>query len=128
MNILIVDDSKVMRLKLKNLIESTGVPVTSILEAAHGGEALELFDAGSIDIVFTDINMPEMDGRELLRQLAGRKFGHPPYRVVCTTETPQALRDELDSFGVNLYVEKPFSVDVVKKALAEVMAKRSGAK
>ena len=128
MNILVVDDSKVMRIKLKNLIESTGVPVTSILEAAHGREALERFDAGSIDIVFTDINMPEMDGRELLRQLAGRKFAQPPYRVVCTTETPQALRDELDKLGVNLYVEKPFNAEVVKQALTAVMATRLAAK
>ena len=127
MNILIVDDSRVMRIKLKNLIAGTGVPVTAVLEAEHGREAMERFDAGPIDVVFTDINMPEMDGRELLRRLAERNLVPPPYRIVCTTETPQALREELDRYGVNLYIEKPFSPELVKQALTTVLAKRSRA-
>lgn len=122
MNILVVDDSRVMRIKLKSMITGTGVPITAILEAEHGREALERFDAGTIDIMFTDINMPEMDGRELLRHLAERNLAQPPYRVVCTTETPKALRDELDKYGVNLYIEKPFSPEVVKQALTKVLA------
>jgi two-component system chemotaxis response regulator CheY len=127
MNILVVDDSRVMRIKLKSLITGTGVPVTAILEAEHGREALERFDAGTIDVVFTDINMPEMDGRELLRCLAERKLSPAPYRIVCTTETPKALRDELDKYGVNLYIEKPFSPEVVKQALTKVLAEQSRA-
>ena len=127
MNVLLVDDSRVMRLKLKSLVVGTGVPVTAVLEAAHGREALEKFDAGTIDVIFTDINMPEMDGRELLRRLAERKLTPPPYCIVCTTEPPQALRDELDKYGVNLYIEKPFSPEVVKQALTTVLANRSRA-
>ncbi len=126
MNILVVDDSKVMRMKLKNLIMATALPVTALLEAEHGGQALERFDAGPIDVVFTDINMPEMDGRELLRHLAERKLDPPPYKVVCTTETPQSLRDELDAHGVNLYIEKPFNPEIVKQALTAVLARRAG--
>jgi two-component system chemotaxis response regulator CheY len=122
MNILIVDDSRVMRMKLKSMITATGVPFTAILEAEHGREALEKFAAGPVDVVFTDINMPEMDGRELLRHLAEKSPTPVPFRVVCTTETPKALRDELDNYGVNLYIEKPFSPEIVKQALTKVLA------
>jgi two-component system chemotaxis response regulator CheY len=120
MTVLVVDDSKVMRMKLKGIIVSAGVPVTAIREAGHGLEALAVFDAEPVDIVFTDINMPEMDGRELLRQLSQRTFPKPVYRVVCTTETPGALRDELSRYGVDLYIEKPFSAEAVQQLLSKV--------
>ncbi len=123
MNILVVDDSKVMRMKLKSVIGGAGIPVTSLLEAEHGRQALGIIDAQAIDMVFTDINMPEMDGREFLKELSSRTLPKPVYRVVCTTETPQALRDELNSYGVNLYVEKPFNPDAIKRALADAHAK-----
>jgi two-component system chemotaxis response regulator CheY len=122
MNILVVDDSKVMRMKIKGIISAAGVPVDTFLEAAHGKEALAVFDAHPIDVVFTDINMPEMDGRELLKTLSTRTFSKPLYRVVCTTETPQQLREELKAYGVNLYIEKPFNSDAVKDLLTKVSA------
>jgi two-component system, chemotaxis family, chemotaxis protein CheY len=124
MNVLVVDDSKVMRMKLKSLIEGAGVPITSVVEAEHGGQALAKFEGAKFDVVFTDINMPEMDGRELLKQLAAKKLSPAPFLVVCTTETPQSLRDELNGYGVGLYVEKPFSPEVVKQALGAVLAKK----
>lgn len=123
MTILVVDDSKIMRVKLKSVINGSGIPVTSLLEAEHGREALGIIDQQPVDIVFTDINMPEMDGREFLRELSTRTLGKPLYRVVCTTETPQTLRDELNNYGVDLYVEKPFNPDAIKQALASVHGK-----
>lgn len=119
MTVLIVDDSKIMRTKLKSLLAGSGVPVSTVREAADGVEALRVFDAEPVDVVFTDINMPGMDGRALLKQLAARQFGRRLYRVVCTTETPQALKDELRDFGVDLYIEKPFDGDAVKALLAQ---------
>ena len=125
MRILVVDDSKIMRMKLKSVISGAGIPVTALLEAEHGREALSIMDRQPVDLVFTDINMPEMDGREFLRELSSRTFAHPVYRVVCTTETPQALRDELNGYGVDLYVEKPFSPEAVRSALAAAHANRT---
>ncbi len=125
MNILVVDDSKIMRIKLKGVIGSAGIPVTSLLEAEHGREALSIIDRQPVDMVFTDINMPEMDGREFLRELWSRSLPQPIYRVVCTTQTPESLRTELNSYGVNLYVEKPFDADAIKQALVAAHAKRA---
>lgn len=120
MTVLIVDDSKVMRLKLKGIITGVGVPASSIREAGHGKEALAVIDAEPVDVVFSDINMPEMDGREFLAALSKRPLARMPYRVVCTTETPQALKDELNSYGVDMYIEKPFDAEVVKTFLRKV--------
>ncbi len=125
MTILVVDDSKIMRMKLKSVIGGAGIPVTSLLEAAHGREALSIIDREPVDIVFTDINMPEMDGREFLKELASRPQAQSVYRVVCTTQTPESLRVELNSYGVSLYVEKPFDPDAIKRALATVHAGRA---
>ena len=122
MQVLVVDDSKVMRMKLKSLIGAAGVEPGSIAEASHGKEALAVFDAQSVDVLFTDINMPEMDGRELLSELSKRSLAKPLYRVVCTTETPQGLKDELSRYGVNLYIEKPFDGEAIKRVLTTVSA------
>ena len=124
MKVLVVDDSKVMRMKLKSIIGSAGIPEAVILEAGHGKEALAIFDTDAVDVMFTDINMPEMDGRQLLQALSQRTFSKPLYRVVCTTETPQGLKDELNGYGVNLYIEKPFNSDAVKQLLMTVAASR----
>ena len=107
MRILVVDDSKIMRMKLKSVISGAGIPVTALLEAEHGREALSIMDRQPVDLVFTDINMPEMDGREFLRELSSRTFAHPVYRVVCTTETPQALRDELNGTALTSTSRNP---------------------
>jgi two-component system chemotaxis response regulator CheY len=112
-------------MKLKGIIGAAGIPPTTILEASHGKEALAVFDAQPVDVVFTDINMPEMDGRQLLCELSKRSFAKPLFRVVCTTETPQGLKDELNGYGVNLYIEKPFDPEAVKQLLAKVSASRA---
>ncbi len=122
MNVLVVDDSRVMRMKLKSIIGSAGVAAADIMEAQHGKEALAVLDAQAVDVLFTDINMPEMDGRELLRALSTRSFPKRLFRVVCTTETPQGLKDELSSYGVDLYIEKPFEPAAVKQLLLSIAA------
>lgn len=114
MTVLIVDDSKIMRRKLRTILTSTGLAGDAIREAGDGHEALDVVGHERVDVVFTDINMPGMDGRELLARLAARPSGQRPYTVVCTTETKQALKDELQQFGVDLYIEKPFDSDVVR--------------
>ncbi|MFN8057663.1 MAG: response regulator [Vicinamibacterales bacterium] len=123
MNILIVDDSRMMRMKLKGIITSSGLTIGAVHEANHGKEGLEVLSANAVDVVFTDINMPEMDGRAFLREMRDKGIATQAFKVVCTTEGVDALKDEFATCGVNLYVEKPFQPDVVKAALGEV-AKR----
>lgn len=65
-NILVVDDSAVMRSMIKKTIISSGVEVGEIFEAANGKEGLEVLDQNWFDILFIDVNMPVMDGMEML--------------------------------------------------------------
>lgn len=114
MTVLIVDDSKIMRRKLRSILATSGVDADAVREAGDGQEAMAVVNAERVDVIFTDINMPGMDGRELLARLAERPVGQRPFTVVCTTETKQAMKDELQRFGVDLYIEKPFDSDVVR--------------
>lgn len=120
MTVLIVDDSRVMRMKLKSLLASTGLEVTQVLEATHGREALALLAAQQVDAIFTDINMPEMDGRELIREIHERQLAPAAVKVVCTTEDLAALRADFVKYGVTMYIEKPFAAEAVRQALLGV--------
>lgn len=120
MNVLIVDDSRVMRMKLKGILTGTGLPLTQVFEAGHGREALTLLETQAVDALFTDINMPEMDGRELIREMHERQVAPNAVKIVCTTEGLGRLRDDFMRFGVNLYIEKPFEAETVRQALLEV--------
>lgn len=123
MTVLIVDDSRMMRMKLRGIITGSGVPVGTILEANNGQEALEVVKAQAVDVLFTDINMPEMDGRQLLRALTDQQLATSAVKIVCTTEDLAGLKSEFESCGVSLYVEKPFQAEVVKQALSAVSAR-----
>ncbi len=120
MTVLIVDDSRVMRLKLKSLVGATGLPVTEILEAGHGGEALTLLAERSVDAIFSDINMPVMDGREFIKQMHEKQVAPGAVKVVCTTEDLGGLQDDMVRYGVTLYIEKPFDAEAVKRVLMHV--------
>jgi two-component system chemotaxis response regulator CheY len=72
LKVLIVDDSKSMRAVIKKTLSAAGFAVSECYEGANGLEALEVLEKESIDIVLSDINMPNMNGIEFLREKAGR--------------------------------------------------------
>ena len=69
LNILIVDDSAMMRAMIKRVITVCGVSVERVLEAGNGREAIDVLANTDVDVLFTDINMPVMGGTELLRAI-----------------------------------------------------------
>src|SRR6185436_4554439 len=71
LNLLIVDDSALMRALLRRAASLSRVPLGAIYEAGNGEEALRLLETASIDAVFTDLNMPVMTGFELLEVMSG---------------------------------------------------------
>ena len=74
MRILIVDDSAMMRAMIKRVVGLSAIPVEEILEAGNGVEALAVLESTDIQVMFTDINMPVMNGTELLREIAPRRM------------------------------------------------------
>jgi two-component system chemotaxis response regulator CheY len=119
LNCLIVDDSSVMRRLVRRTMELTELPIGQVHEAGNGREALALLDVHSVDIVFTDINMPVMNGAELLRELLSRS-DDVRARVVISTDGSDARRAEVEGLEVDWYLEKPLRPEVMRDVLSRV--------
>jgi two-component system chemotaxis response regulator CheY len=126
LNILIVDDSAMMRLMIKRVASLCEVPIQHIYEAANGAEALAVLEAHPVDALFTDINMPVMTGTELLREIGKHERYRNLTRVIISTDGSTARREEARDLNVRLYVEKPFRPEVMRDVLAEVTTRSNG--
>ena len=120
MRILIVDDSSMMRAMIKRVVKLTDVPVEEILEAGDGAEALSLLEQHDVHLLLTDINMPVMNGAELLRALADDERWSRLTRVIISTDGSTARREEAADLDVRCYLEKPFSPEVLRDVLNDV--------
>ncbi|HXM41901.1 MAG TPA: response regulator [Bryobacteraceae bacterium] len=119
--VLIVDDSPVMRTFIRRIIVPSGMEGAEFLEASDGAEALDLLRAQWVDVVLTDINMPSMDGEELLRRLeADAVLKTVPVVVVSTDGTASRIRQML-SLGARGYVKKPFLPETLREELERVL-------
>jgi two-component system chemotaxis response regulator CheY len=116
-NILIVDDSAAIRKILQRVLKQSEVPLGNLYEAGDGLEALETLKAHSIDLVLSDINMPNMDGLQLLAQIKGNPQWQGVQVVMITTEGNQARVLEAVGLGAAGYVRKPFTADQIKEKL-----------
>ncbi len=108
LNILIVDDSPVMRAFVRKSVGLTGLDVGEYCEAEDGENALRLLREHWMDLVLTDINMPNMNGEELVRRLhADELLRTIPVIVVSTDSSKQRVQQML-ALGAKGYVTKPF--------------------
>lgn len=118
MKILIVDDFSTMRRIIKNLLRDLGF--TNTQEADDGATALPMLKAGEFDFLVTDWNMPGMTGIELLKHVrADEKLVSLPVLMV----TAEAKRDQIieaAQAGVNGYVVKPFTAQVLKEKIDKI--------
>ena len=121
-NLLIVDDSKAIRKILLRVLNQTGLPLGQVLEAGDGKEALKLMEDHNVSLVLSDINMPNMDGLELLRTLRASAQWHDLPVVMITTEGSQAKVQEAVDLGATSYVRKPFSADLLRDKLASLLS------
>lgn len=119
--ILIVDDSVVTRMVLKKTIEMTGVPVEEFYEAGNGREALDLLNDIQVDLILTDINMPEMNGMEMTAAIMGNKKTSNIPVVIITTHASDIRIKELCDQGVRSYIHKPFTPEKIRDALHEIL-------
>jgi CheY-like chemotaxis protein len=121
MNFLVVDDSANIRAFVKKTLALTGLDIESVFQAANGVEGLAVLAKERVDVVFTDINMPVMDGLEMIRQI--RKI--PEYAkvnvVVISTEGSREKILEAAKIGVKGYLRKPFGPENVLEVLNEAI-------
>ena len=117
-DVLIVDDSAAIRKILQRMLKSAGVAMGRILEAGDGLEALAQLKGQAVQLILSDINMPNMDGIQLLSELKSRvEFRNVPV-IMVTTEGGEAKVMEAVQLGASGYVRKPFTADQIKEKLA----------
>jgi len=122
-NILVADDSETMRAVVKKTVEMSGVPVGEFHEAANGKEGLAILEEHWIDVILSDVNMPEMDGMEFLRRImANEDFKRIPL-IFITIESSEARMEEAKKLGAAGYIKKPFVPETIKTVLYEVLEK-----
>jgi two-component system chemotaxis response regulator CheY len=116
-DVLIVDDSAAIRKILQRMLRQAGLDLGTVLEAGDGLEALEKLKGQSVGLILSDINMPNMDGIQLLGILkSSDAFKHVPV-IMITTEGGEAKVMEAVQLGASGYVRKPFTVDQIKEKL-----------
>jgi two-component system chemotaxis response regulator CheY len=120
MRILIVDDSAMMRAMIKRVIKLADVPVDDILEATNGAEGLELLKQHDVHLLLTDINMPVMNGADMLREISLNDRWRNLNRVIISTDGSTVRREEAEELDVRCYLEKPFSPEVLRDVLNQL--------
>ncbi|MEA3513083.1 MAG: response regulator [Campylobacterota bacterium] len=116
MRILIVDDSSTMRRIIGNVVQQLGVAKEDFDEAEDGVVAWKLFqEKNNYDVVLTDWNMPNMNGLELVKTIRSKDKKIPI--VMITTEGGKGEVITALKAGVNNYIVKPFSADILKEKL-----------
>ncbi len=113
--LLIVEDEKMIRQGIKTMIQRSGVPVDTILECNNGQSAYEMLQSQKIDVMFTDIRMPKMDGIELVS--AVQALPHRPLIVAVSGYDDFSYAVEMLRGGVREYILKPVERDKVKAIL-----------
>ncbi|HTR38587.1 MAG TPA: response regulator [Bryobacteraceae bacterium] len=117
--VLIVDDSPVMRTFIRRVMHTSGFDMSECFQASNGEEALELLAREWVDVVLTDINMPKMNGEELVRSMESRNLTVPV--VVISTDATEARVQQMLALGARGYVKKPFAPESLREELERVL-------
>nr|CBX29799.1 Chemotaxis protein cheY [uncultured Desulfobacterium sp.] len=120
-NVLIVDDSSSMRAVIKKIIKVSGFNVGNYFEAEDGIEALKILDNDWIDLVLSDINMPNMDGMSFLSEMKKNELFSSIPVVMITTEGSETKILESIKLGASGYIKKPFFPADIKNTLSKLM-------
>jgi two-component system, chemotaxis family, chemotaxis protein CheY len=120
-DILVVDDSAAIRKILQRVLRQTGIAIRTIHEAGDGQEALEILKAHRPALVLTDINMPRMDGLQLLAAIKTSAEWREIPVVIISTEGGEMKVGAAVKLGAAGYVRKPFTADQIKEKLAGIL-------
>jgi len=119
-NILVVDDSAVMRSMIQKTLTLSGLQIGEIHQAGNGREGLDALESKWIDLVIVDINMPVMNGEEMIAQMRSRSETQETPTIVVSTEGSQTRIERLQRFGVR-FIHKPFSPESIRDIVKEML-------
>jgi two-component system, chemotaxis family, chemotaxis protein CheY len=120
-DVLIVDDSAAIRKILQRVLVQAEVPLGQVVEAGDGLEALARLKETRVGLILSDINMPNMDGLQLLNAVkADESLRSVPF-IMVTTEGGTSKVMEAVNLGAVGYVKKPFTAEQIKEKLAGII-------
>ena len=114
LNVLVVDDSAVIRKMIIRTLGLSGLSLGEVHEAANGQEGLDTLDANWIDLVFADLNMPVMDGETMIDEMRKSPTWADLAVIVVSTEGSETRIDRLKEKGVQ-FVHKPFTPEQIRE-------------
>lgn len=117
LRVLLVDDSLASRRHLRRLLEELGIE--RITEAVNGKEAVDLLQETMVDLVITDYNMPEMDGRELIEYIRTQSWQNSVPVLMVTSEQNMGRLAAVERAGVSAICDKPFEAGNIRKLISE---------
>jgi len=121
LNILIVDDSEVMRKVIRRIMSLSGFELGIVMEAEHGEEALSVLSDNWIDVVISDINMPVMNGIELLKKMKETESMSSTPVIVVSTEGRSERIEEIMNLGAAGFITKPFNPEDIRSVICEAL-------
>ena len=121
LDVLIVDDSAAIRRILNRVLKQTDLPIGQIYEAGDGVEALAQLGKHKVGLVLSDINMPNMDGLQLLSRMREMDAVKGIPIVMITTEAGHGKVMEAVGLGAAGYVRKPFTAEQIKEKLVSLL-------
>jgi len=120
LNILVVDDSSVMRAIIIKTLHLSQLPMGEVHEAANGQEALKVLDGNWIDLALVDINMPVMDGEEMINRLRQNPATSDLPIIIVSTEGSESRKETLAQKGAR-FVHKPFTPETLRDAILRTL-------
>ncbi len=121
-SILIVDDQPSIRVLLKGILSRSG---HALYFAENGVEALDALEQHAVDLLITDINMPQMDGLELLNRLQDRPNLS---KLAMSAQRPQDIEPKLEALGVTDFFEKPLDIKRLRQRVETLLAQHRPSK
>jgi two-component system chemotaxis response regulator CheY len=119
LNVLVVDDSAVMRAMVIKTLRLSGLPLNAVHEAGNGEEALQILDEQWVDLALVDINMPVMNGEELLSRIRQNPDIADLPIIVVSTEGSETRIDAIREHGAE-FVHKPFSPEELRQTIRHI--------
>lgn len=124
--VLVADDSPAIRAVITDALQETGIREEDIFTAEDGEKALEVFDSEDPDVVFMDLNMPRLDGREATEEILSE---HPRAKVIAVTglREDKKIVEDVRSVGAFAVLQKPLRFQDIREILTKLEEEHRGA-
>lgn len=120
LRILLVDDSRTARIFIRHVLENLGI--VNITEAENGRQAVEFINGNYYDLIITDYNMPEMDGKQLVEYVRAESWQSSVPVMMVSSEKDSNRLAAVQQAGVSAICDKPFEPKVVKGLIERILA------